>query len=115
MKEKRVLKNNVTVIHDCNPGLHTAAISVFFKCGSIFETLSNQGISHMTEHMFFRRLYDLPQDELYFRTELIGNFLHGKTSWDCISFDMNCSPKYFKRAFEIVRTPFEPLDSDFAR
>lgn len=102
MKEKIVLKNNVTVIHDCNPGLHTAAISVFFKCGSIFETLSNQGISHMTEHMFFRRLYDLPQDELYFRTELIGSFLHGKTSWDCVSFDMNCSPKYYKRAFEII-------------
>ena len=56
----------------------------------------------MTEHMFFRRLYDLPQDELYFRTELIGSFLHGKTSWDCVSFDMNCSPKYFKRAFDII-------------
>lgn len=102
MKEKITLKNKLTVIHDCNPNLHSVKITVFFKCGSLFESLGNQGITHLTEHMFFRRLFDLRQNELYFKTELIGGFLRGRTFCDCVCFDIGCFPKYFKRAFDII-------------
>ena len=61
------LKNGFTVKSLRNEHLHSVNVGIYIKK----EPENVCGIAHMTEHMFFRRLSDIPQSRLYFETDTI--------------------------------------------
>ena len=101
-----------------NANLHSVTIGLYIKAGLMYEKNGVFGISHLLEHLFFRRLSDLEQKELYFLTESIGADLKGITYRDCICFSMTVASKYFKDAmviFEKFFDLYEWTDEDIAK
>lgn len=109
MKSKIQLDNGLVFISDDQLHLHTISISLFFKAGTYYEDDSNYGISHLVEHLFFRQLYDLSQQELYRRMGLIGATLRGRTFRDFVCFDISVVPVFFNEAIDLVLKLLQPF------
>ena len=109
MKKKMVLDNGLSVIIDKNRSVSTVTYAIYFTVGSLYENKRNQGISHLVEHMFFRRLNKIPQKDLYFKMESIAGTINGHTSVQYVCFDFTVISEYALEAFEILKEVF----SDF--
>lgn len=101
---KKTLKfnNGATLISHRIDNLNTVSLSLSFKAGTLFENENNSGITHLIEHLFFRRLDDLPQCELYRLTHKYGFEITGKTSYDYVTFKIKTVKKYFYESAEIL-------------
>ena len=107
MKKSEKLINGITLITHSLPHLHSVCISVSFRAGSLYENEQNSGISHMVEHLFFRRLSDLSQEELYFEMQKIGDEIYGVTNNDCVSFNITVVPRHFSKALDLMLRFFD--------
>lgn len=103
------LPNNVMVYKYANPNLHSISIGLYIRVGSMYESLDNNGITHLLEHIHFRRLNNLSQENFYRWMESIGTTLKASTYKDFLRFYMNVSPKYLHEALDI----FSELISTF--
>lgn len=110
MKKKRLLENGLSIIVDKNSCVSTVTYAVYFAVGSLYETQKNQGISHLVEHMFFRRLNQMSQKDLYFRMESIAGTINGHTSVQYVSFDFTVVSEYAFEAFEILKELFSDFE-----
>lgn len=102
--QKRIkkLKNKIIFISHPLQHLHSVTISVGFRVGSLFEDETNSGITHLLEHLHFRRLYDLSQEELYFKMQKLGAEIIGKTYNDLLTFEITIVPDFFNEAFDLI-------------
>lgn len=94
--------NGIEIISVQEPGLHSVSIGMYFNAGILYESKSTNGISHLVEHLFFRKMADLLQKEIYFGLESLGSTLRGKTYYNFIQFELSVSPKYLRQAFDII-------------
>ena len=79
--------NNIPVIYEKvtdTSGLFT--ISVFFKRGSVNEPDKLNGISHLIEHMAFRKTRDYSSEDISRLSEMYGGYLNAYTSKEITSF-----------------------------
>ncbi len=102
------LKNGLQLSAYQLPHLHSLEMGVYFKGGSLYENRSNQGISHLLEHLCFRNLGGLPQGQLYRRLDAMGAKLNGTTYPECVIFQMRVVPRFFDDAFELMLRLFAP-------
>ena len=96
------LNNGIEILASRQPGLHSACIGLYFYAGVLYESRAKNGISHLLEHLFFRRLDDLSQEQLYYSMEAIGSTLRAKTYRNFVGFDIVFSPRYFQQASDII-------------
>ena len=89
------------------PHLHSLEMGVYFKGGSLYENRSNQGITHLLEHMCFRNLNGLKQEQLYKRLDAIGGKLSGTTYPESVVFQLRVVPRFFDDAFDLMLRLFE--------
>ena len=54
MNEHSASVNGISIYSLTNPNLRSFCLSLYVRAGSIFEDLSNNGISHLFEHVVFR-------------------------------------------------------------
>ncbi len=109
MKKKNVLENGLSVIFDKNSGVSTVTYAIYFAVGSLYENKRIQGISHFIEHMFFRRLNNIPQKDLYYKMESMAGTINGSTSIQYVCFDFTVVSEYASSAFNLIKEVF----SDF--
>lgn len=102
MKKITKLNNGITLISQRMEQTHSVTISVNFRVGELYENNDNNGITHLTEHMYFRRWDDLTQNELYFEMMALGAEITGHTYHDYVSFSITVAPKFFIKAFELI-------------
>jgi len=79
--------NGIPVIYEKvsdTSGLFT--ISVFFKKGSVHEPEELNGISHLLEHMAFRKTRDYTSEDISLLSEMYGGYLNAFTSKELTSF-----------------------------
>ena len=74
------LKNGLRVVSDTLPNLETVTVGTWVDVGSRFESASENGLSHMLEHMAFkgtrkRSAYDIAE-----QIENVGGYLNAYTS-----------------------------------
>lgn len=100
--ETNILKNGLVFKSLRNEHLHSVNIGIYAR--KIPESIC--GIAHLTEHMFFRRLADIPQRQLYFEIDKIGATLKGVTYSDFICLDITVAPQNVKAAFDIISRAF---------
>lgn len=110
MKKIEKLENGLMLITHKLPNTHSVTISANFRVGSIYENIHNNGISHLVEHMFFRKLSKLSQSELYLKVQSIGTEIIGKTFHDYMSFTVTVVPKFFLEALEIISFLYDDFD-----
>lgn len=96
------LKNGTTMITHDLQHVHAVTIGLYFKVGSIYEEEKNNGITHLVEHLFFRRLNDLTQEHLYYKMQCLGAEIVGSTYPDYVRFEITVIPKYFIQAVELM-------------
>lgn len=102
MKHKIKLSNNLNFIYHKNPYLHSVNISLFFRVGQLYENKHNYGVTHLTEHMFFRSLNNISQEELYYKMESIGTTIRGSTYREMVYFDITVSPEFFIEGLSLI-------------
>ena len=90
------------------PHLHSLEMGVYFKGGPLYENRSNQGISHLLEHLCFRNLNGMNQEQFYRRLDAMGAVMRGATDQDVVMFHLSVSPRFFDEAFDIMSRLFAP-------
>lgn len=56
MREQELYINGTRIYSLTNHDLHSFCLSLYIRAGSIFEDMTENGISHLFEHMVFRNL-----------------------------------------------------------
>lgn len=104
--ETKTLENGMTIKTLRNNHLHSVNLGVYVN--KIPEPIC--GIAHMVEHMFFRRLGDIPQEKLYFEMDKIGTTINAATYSDFVCFDITVAPSKIKEAFNLISRIFSKFE-----
>ena len=89
------------------PNTHSVTIGIYVRCGLHCEKDKKAGITHLLEHMYFRKLGDLAQADLYYKMESVGSTLIASTYRDFIKFTMKVAPVYLKTCWGIMENFFK--------
>ncbi len=102
MKESKKSDNSILCIADQNLSVSTASFGLYFRVGSLYESEINCGITHLTEHLFFRRLNGLSNKDLYYLMESIGGAIRGYTTAQYVCFELTVLSEFARSAFELM-------------
>ncbi len=90
---KDVLPNGLRVVTVELPHLHSAALVVYAKVGSRYESPRDNGLSHFLEHMLFRGTSRHPSSfDLNFAIEELGGTLYAETGRDYSLYQISVDP-----------------------
>ena len=81
--------------------------AVAFRAGTKYEKGGERGLTHMLEHMMFRRLGDIGQRELYRFTRRMGTNMRGITYRDMLYFGITVSARHEAEQIGLLRRLFE--------
>lgn len=93
-------------------------IGLYVKAGARCETKSNNGITHLLEHMHFRQLGSMSQEDIYRKSECMGTSLQATTYKDMLHFHMKIRPQYLRESllfFENIINTFDWKEEQFAK
>lgn len=96
------LKNGITVIMEQIPYVKSASIGVWIKVGSAYESKSNNGISHVIEHMVFKGTSNRSSKEIADAIASVGGNLDAFTSKDCTCFYARTLQEHLYTAIDII-------------
>lgn len=96
------LPNGIHLTSFQNNALHRVHVSLCLPAGPLYEPADQNGISHLLEHMVFRRMRDFTQEELYNGTERIGGFLRGVTYQNYMEFTICVCKRHFSEALTYI-------------
>ncbi len=88
MQEKSVNINGINIYSLLNPNLRSFCLCLYIRAGSIFETSSNNGISHFFEHIVFRNIKS-KYENFYEQLSLHGIDIQARTYKEFIQFEIN--------------------------
>lgn len=82
MYKIKKMKNGIEIIYKKLEYLDSVNLGVFIKCGSLTENISNNGISHLLEHMIFKGTNKRTAKDIALDTDRIGGEINAYTSSD---------------------------------
>lgn len=100
--QKMDLPNQMTAYYIRMPNTHSVVISFFVRAGLRYEDPKHSGVSHLIEHLLFRRLDQMEQRQLYYELECMGTTLRATTYVDFIRFYVEILPEFADRTFQIL-------------
>jgi predicted Zn-dependent peptidase len=95
------LDNGLEVLLIENTGLPMTGVNVVVKTGSVYETFSTSGMSHMLEHLLFNGTESRTQKELYDAVDLIGGYNNANTGTYYTNYMMVTPAEHIKKGMEI--------------
>ncbi len=102
MSQIITLANGVRVFADPMAGLESAAVGVWFRAGAIDETLEEQGIAHLLEHMAFKGTTARTARQIAEEIENIGGYLNASTGYSRTGYYARVLRKDVGTALEIL-------------
>lgn len=109
MKEQIYTVNGVKICSTLNNNLNSFCLSLYIRAGSLFENSSNNGISHLLEHIVFRNLKN-KYDDFYELLAIHGIDFQGCTYKEFIHFSLNGPGREFEFASEILCGIFDYIN-----
>ncbi len=109
MTEGVSIVNGVKICSILNDNLNSFCLSLYIRAGSLFENSSNNGISHLFEHIVFRNIKS-KYDSFYELLAIHGIEFHGCTYKEFIRFTLNGPTKEFDFASEILVGIFDCIN-----
>ena len=82
--------------------MKSASIGVWIKVGSAYESKSNNGISHVIEHMVFKGTSNRSSKEIADAIASVGGNLDAFTSKDCTCFYARTLQEHLYTAIDII-------------
>jgi zinc protease len=109
------LDNGLTVIIKENHAAPVAAIQVWVKAGSVYETDNEAGITHFIEHMIFKGTSKRGPGEIARAIEAVGGDINAYTSLDYTVYHVAIGSKFFDVGLDILsdavlHSSFDPLE-----
>lgn len=101
MKKCITLKNGLRILYYPMKNTHSVTFGLYVKAGLAYNNEKKTGITHFLEHLHFRRLGDISQNELYYRMECLGSTLRAATYKDFLKFSMKIIPENLKQVLDI--------------
>lgn len=96
------LSNGITVVLEEMTYLRSASFGVWIKVGSSSEDNSNNGISHMIEHMLFKGTKNRNAKQIADHMARIGGNINAFTSKECTSFYAITLDEHLPIAIDII-------------
>lgn len=97
------MDNGFKILYKPMANTHSVTIGLYVRAGIRYENAWENGITHLLEHLHFRQLYNMSQNELYYSMESIGSTLKACTYSDFLKFSMKICPQYFNQAIKIFK------------
>lgn len=109
MVEQVSMINSVKICSSVNPNLNSFCLSLYIRAGSLFENSSNNGISHLFEHIVFRNIKN-KYEKFYEYLAAHGIDFQGCTYKEFIRFSLNGPKNEFLIAIEILCSIFDYIN-----
>ena len=115
MKKSEKINNSLTFISDSKESVSTVCFGLYFNVGSTNENENNCGITHLIEHLFFRKLNNIGNRELYHKMESLGGTIRGYTTRRYVCFELQVLKDFVRPAFALMNeflSAFEWTDNE---
>ncbi|MBO5290855.1 MAG: insulinase family protein [Clostridia bacterium] len=109
MLEQVSVVNGVKICSMVNPNLNSFCLSLYIRAGSLFENSSNNGISHLFEHIVFRNIKN-KYEQFYEYLAVHGIDFQGCTYKEFIRFSLNGPRHEFLVATEVLCSIFDCIN-----
>lgn len=109
MYEQSVSVNGIDIYSMTNPALKSFCLSLYIRAGSLFENTTNNGISHLFEHVVFRNIKNKYKN-FYEYIASHGIDFQGCTYKEFIRFSLNGPKNEFLVAAEILCNIFDCIN-----
>jgi len=106
VKERRrarlKLSPKITLCIEEIPTSYTAALGFFVGCGARHEPANLVGVTHLCEHLFFKKTSHRDAVEISRLSERMGGELNAYTDRELTSFHADCPVEQFDEIFELL-------------
>ena len=102
------LANDLAVIAELNPAVHSVALGFFVRTGSRDETAAVSGVSHFLEHMVFKGSEKYSADDVNRIFDEVGANYNAATAEEGTLFYGAVLPEYLPQAFELFANILRP-------
>lgn len=109
MEIKSVTQNGIDIYEYRNPSLHGFFISLFVRAGSMYESESENGITHFLEHISIRNVNRLMDGRLYSELDRCGVEFNASTYSEMVQFYVCGASKNFSFGADIITKLFSPI------
>jgi predicted Zn-dependent peptidase len=113
----KTLKNGLEVVAiPLNNETDVVSIDIFYKVGSINETMGKSGIAHMLEHLNFKSTKNLKAGEFDEIVKSFGGINNASTGFDFTHYFIKTSSKNMEKSIELFSELMQNLslkDSEF--
>lgn len=99
---KKTLNNGLRIICEQIPYVKSVSVGVWAGVGSRLETISDNGISHYTEHMLFKGTEKRSAQEIAGEIDFIGGNLNAFTSRECTCYYAKVIDRYLYKAIDVL-------------
>lgn len=99
---QKKLSNGVTLAVCPDKGLRLAALDVWVRAGSAFETADELGAAHFVEHVIFKGTTARPRGEMDLEIESVGASLNASTSRDWAHFHTTVALEHLGKAADLL-------------
>ncbi len=106
--KKHTLPNGLTIIAECDPDAHTAAIGYFVRTGARDEASKVMGVSHFLEHMMFKGTESLTSDDINRGFDELGARNNAFTSNEMTCFYAHILPEHLTSATNLLAQMMRP-------
>lgn len=100
--ESFTLPNGLTVLHNEDHTLPVVAMELWVDAGSMYETPTNNGISHFLEHLAFKGTQRYPGTKISYIIEEVGGMINAATSMDCTYYYVELMAFAAERGFSVL-------------
>ncbi len=109
MEEKRMTKSGIPVYSYPNPAMHGFCLSLYVRAGSLYETDTQSGETHLIEHMVFRNINHRMQGEMYPMLDRCGLSFNAETYKEFVQFYIVGAKEHFSDAVTVFSHLFDPM------
>ena len=109
MEKTFYTKNGATVYSYQNTKISSFAISLFLRCGPMYESETESGFAHFFEHIVFRNINAIMNGRLYETLDESGLYFNAATYVNYIEFSISGAKEHFDDAAKIISLVLAPF------
>ena len=109
MEKHSVTKNGVSIYQYRNPASHGFFISLFLRSGSMFESDTDNGITHFFEHLAIRNVHKVMNGELYRELDRHGIEFNASTYYEMVQFYVSGARENFAFGARVISELLSPV------
>lgn len=103
----RRLSNGIRTVIESVPNVRSAALGIYVETGSAYEADSNNGISHMIEHMMFKGTASRSAGEIAMEAALLGDDMNAYTAKEVTCYYARILDEHLPLMAEILGDMFQ--------